>query len=236
LEAAFIKPAIPPARPKMVCLKPSQVVNKKRVMYQFDGEFAEVFGSPERHAKWFITGPSFSGKSNFVFKLCAYLCRFGMVWMNNFEEGDAATVAQKLERFELTQFDSHFRLYPRAPIPDFKAALLRKRSGNIAVVDSIQHAHMNKRLYDDFSMALSNPRRGKMLLFISHYSKNDFTSHVRHDCDIKIEVIGFVARVESRYGQQKQMLLIWEEGAKKYWGKHYKKVLEGKFWTGIWKK
>jgi hypothetical protein len=211
-------------------------VNKTRVIYAFDGEYGEVFGQPERHAKWFITGPSFSGKSYLVFRLCHYLCRFGTVWMNNFEEGDAATVAQKLERFGLTEHDARFRLYPRAPIADFKAALLRKRSGNIAVVDSIQHAAMNKRLYDEFCMALSNPRRGKMLLFISHYLKNDFASYVRHDCDIKIEVIGFVARVESRYGQQKQMLLLWEEGAKRYWGKKYKAVLDGKHWTGIWKK
>lgn len=232
----FVHPAAAGTKPKVRPMKPSEVVNKKRVIYAFDGEYGECFGQPERHAKFFITGPSFSGKSSFVFELCSYLCRFGTVWMNNFEEGDAATVAIKMQRHGLLNHDKTFRLWPRMPIDDFKEKLMGKRAGNIAIVDSIQHASMNKKKYDDFAFALSNPRKGKMLVFISHYAKNEFTSHVRHDADIKIEIIGFVARIESRYGQQKQMLLIWEEGAKRYWGKHYKKVLEGKHWTGIWKK
>jgi hypothetical protein len=43
--------------------------------------------------------------------------------------------------------------------------------------------------------------------------------------------MGFIAYVESRYGGGKPFL-IWEEGAKKYWRKKYKDVIEGKYWPG----
>ena len=42
--------------------------------------------------------------------------------------------------------------------------------------------------------------------------------------NIKILVEGFVAIVKvSRYGSKKNMV-IWEDGAKEYWGKEYKKL------------
>src|SRR5688572_25895208 len=86
---------------KVRALRPSQMINKKRVLYPFEGRFLDSFGQPERIAKWFITGPSGSGKSSFLFILCEYLSRFGSIDYNSFEEGDSQTVVDKLIRHGL---------------------------------------------------------------------------------------------------------------------------------------
>lgn len=226
-----------PKKKKIKVLRPSQIVAKERDLYPFEGAFLESFGRPERHAKWFITGPSFAGKSSLIFTLCNYFTQFGVVDYNNHEEagGDSETVSHKILQSGMQDKDGKVRLY-KAPIEcedyeTFGERLKKKKSADFAVLDSIQHAELSKKQYLHLTNTLCQPKKGKSLIFISHWVKNDFTRFVKHDCDIKIEVIGFVAFVESRYGGSKPFL-IWEEGAKKHWRKKYKEVLEGKYWPG----
>lgn len=218
-------------RPKIRAYSPSQMVKKKRDIYEFTGDFLESFGCPEKIAKWFITGPSFSGKSSLTFKLCHYLSQFGKIDYNSLEEGDSQTVVNKIVEHKLTEADGQFRLLAKVPVPDFKARLLQRKSASFGVIDSVQHAHLNKHDYDELVDSLCCPRRGKSMVFINHWVKNDLTKHIRHDCDIKIEVIGFVANVQSRYGGCKPFL-VWEKGAKDYWGKKYTAVINGRYWPG----
>lgn len=217
-------------------MRPSQIINKQRTIYKFEGRFLESFGEPEKHSKWFITGPSYSGKSTFLFILSNYFSQFGLVDYNNHEEagGDSKTVAIKLEQIGMKEND-RIR-YFKAPIESdtnetFTERLLRRRSAEFAFIDSLQHAEMNKRKYLDITNLFCNPKKAKSLVLISHWVKDDLTKFIKHDCDIKIEVIGFVAYVLSRYGGNKPFV-IWEEGAKQYWGKKYKQVIEGKYWPG----
>jgi hypothetical protein len=91
---------------------------------------------------------------------------------------------------------------------------------------------MNKQAYIEFTDALCNPKKRRSMLFICHWKKSDpLNVFIKHDCDIKIEVIGFVAHVESRYGGNKPFV-IWEQGAKKYWAKKYNQVINGNYWPG----
>jgi hypothetical protein len=227
----------PPKKKKIKVLRPSQIVSKERNIYPFEGVYQNSFGRPERHAKWFITGPSFAGKSSLIFNLCNYLTQFGIVDYNNHEEagGDSETVAHKIIQSGMQDKDGKVRLY-KAPIESneyetFGERLMKKKSADFAVLDSIQHAELSKKQYLHLTDLLCHPKKGKSFLFISHWVKNDFTKFVKHDCDIKIEVMGFVASVESRYGGSKPFL-IWEDGAKKYWRRKYKEVTEGKYWPG----
>jgi len=215
-------------------LTPSQILRKTRTVYEFDGKFLESFGNPEKHAKWFITGQPFAGKSSLLFELCNYLTKFGTVDYNNHEEagGDSETVAQKIIQSGMSD-NGKVRLY-KAPIEDdlfetFGERLKKKKSADFAVLDSMQHAELTKKQYLRLTDFFCSPKKGKSMLFISHWAKNDFTLFVKHDCDVKIEVIGFVAYVESRFGGNKPFT-IWEDGAKKYWGKKYCAVRDGKYW------
>jgi hypothetical protein len=226
---ARVEPLI--KKQKIRALSPSQIVNKQRVIYPFKDRLKDSFGEPEKIAKWFITGPSYSGKSSLIFTLCNELCEFGKVDYNNFEEGDSQTVAEKIQRHGLLDREGAFKLLPRVPVDEFKARLLKRKSAAFGVIDSVQHAEMSKHTYIQLTDTLCCQRRGKSLLFINHWVKNDLTKFIKHDCDIKIEVIGFVAHIESRYGGNRPFL-IWEEGAKKYWQKKYRSVIDGKYWPG----
>lgn len=221
----------PPKKAKIRALRPSQVINKKRTIYPFDGPFQESMGQPEKIAKIFITGPSYSGKSSFTFDLCNYLTQFGTVDYNNFEEGDSQTVAEKLVRHGLQEKEKMFRLLPKVSMPEFHERLLRRKSAAFAVIDSVQHAELNKHEYIKLVDSLCVPRRGKCIVFINHWVKNDLTKFIKHDCDIKIEVIGFVAKVLSRYGGNTPYV-VWEKGAKAYWQRKYNSVVQGKYWPG----
>ncbi|WP_346236126.1 hypothetical protein ABDK00_017035 [Niabella insulamsoli] len=230
-------PEKPHKKKKIKALRPSDILNKKRTIYDFEGRFLDSFGRPEKHAKWFITGPSFSGKSSFVFTLCDYLADHGLIDYNNHEEagGDAQTVADKIEKHVRPEVRHKIRLYKAAMESDTHETMLdrmmKKASADFGVIDSVQHAELSKRQYLNMTDKLCSPRKGKSLIFINHWIKNDYTKFLKHDCDVKIEVIGFVAYVESRYGGNKPFV-IWEQGAKDYWRKKYTQVIRGKYWPG----
>jgi hypothetical protein len=221
----------PPKKKTVKALRPSQIINKKRNIYQFEDKWKESFGRPENFAKWFITGPSYSGKSSFLFSLCEYLTNFGKVAYNNYEEGDSETVADKMRMSGLIHKEDLFRLIPKEPALEFKKRLMKRKSAEFGVFDSIQHGQINKELFLNITEDLCVPKKGKSLLFVSHYTKDGLWTFVRHDCDIKVEVINFVANVESRYGGNKPFV-IWEEMAKARWGSRYKQVINGQYWPG----
>lgn len=228
-----------PKKLKIKVLKPNIILSKIRNIYEFEGKFLESFGKPEKHSKWFITGPSFSGKSSFLFELCHYFTNFGVVDYNNHEEsgGDSETVRKKILQAGLQNKNELIRFF-KAPIESEYCETLferikKRKSADIVVIDSMQHAELTKKQYLHITDNFCNAKRNKTLLFISHWVKNDFTKFVKHDCDVKIEVIGFVAKAQSRYGGSEKPFIIWEDGAINYWGKKYNKVKEGKYWPGI---
>lgn len=216
---------------KFRSLSPLQVINKQRVIYEFDGKWLESFGKPERTARWFVKGPPSSGKSSLCFQLSEYLTKFGVVGYNNYEEGDSWTVADKIEKYGLKEKGDRFRLIPGEPIEEFKKRMLRRKSPNFGIIDSVQHAGFNVKTYKDFADSLCNDRRGKSLVFINHWKNSDLSWFIKHDCYIKVEVIGFIAHVEGRYGGGVPFV-IWEKKAKEYWGKKYNTVIAGRYWPG----
>jgi hypothetical protein len=242
LEIQEVKPVVvikekAHKKKRIKVMRPSEIVSKARNIYPFEGKFFESFGKPEKYAKWFITGPSFSGKSYLLTQLCDYFSQFGLVDYNNHEEsgGDSETVSQKIMQTGDLVNNDNVRYY-KAPLESdvqetFFERLRRRSSATFAVLDSMQHAEMSKKIYLHYTEAFCTPKRGKNMLFVSHWVKNDFTKFVKHDCDIKIEVIGFVASVESRYGGSKPFV-IWESGARAYWNKNFNKVADGKYWPG----
>lgn len=229
-----------PKKKKVKVLRPSQIVNKDRDIYPFKDKFFDSFGMPEKHVKWFITGPPYSGKSSFVFELCNYLTQFGIVDYNNHEEagGDSDTVSEKIIQSGMGDKDGKVRLF-KAPIEsdDYETyfeRLNKRKSADFGVLDSVQHAELSKKQYLHLTDSLCNTRKKKSLIFISHGVKTDYTKFIKHDCDIKIEVIGFIAHVESRCRFAKNKpFVIWEKAAREHWGKKYHRVTQGKYWPGI---
>lgn len=213
-------------------LSVKQVINKKRVVWQFDGAFKDSFGNPERNAIWIIWGSSTNGKTRFLLQLTKYLTKFGNVFYNSFEEGDSESIKIGLVDTEMLDVEGKFRLVDREPMDEF-VKRMHRRWPQFGVIDSVQYSGID---YNEYKVIKEDKKmRKKSLLFISHANGNNpdgrAADKIRYDAMIKIHVIGFVAHVRSRYGGQKPFI-IWEEGAKRYWGKKYNAVKEGRYWPG----
>jgi hypothetical protein len=209
----------------------SQVINKKRKVYEFDGAFLESFGHPEQNAIWFIWGQSGNGKTRLLLEICKYLTKFDKVDYDSLEEGACQSMAIALKDVKMDEVEGKFRLLDVMPFEDFVKRLSGKKQAGFGVIDSVQYAGFDYDRYKEVKEKLKK----KSLLFISHATgnnpKGNTADSIRYDAGIKIHVIGYVARVVSRYGGNKPFI-IWEDGAKRYWGKKFNMVKDGKYWPG----
>ena len=57
----------------------NEVLKEKKTTFDFEGQWREAFGEPERTGVWFIWGNSGNGKSSFTMQLCKELSRFDRV-------------------------------------------------------------------------------------------------------------------------------------------------------------
>jgi hypothetical protein len=231
-ETPASKPAKKPKPSSARAYSVKQVTNKKRIVHDFEGEFLESFGKPERNAMWCIWGQSGNGKTRFMLQVCKYLTKFGKVDYNSLEEGNGESIAKALRETQMEEVEGKFRLLDVMPFDDFVARLSGKKTADFGVIDSVQYAGFDYDRYKQTKQLLKK----KSLLFISHATGNNpkgaTAESIRYDASIKVHVVGYVGKVISRYGGNKPFI-IWEEGAKKYWGKKFIHVKEGRYWVGM---
>jgi KaiC/GvpD/RAD55 family RecA-like ATPase len=173
-----------------------------------------------------VWGSSGSGKSNLVSEFTTEIARNNTVLVVALEEGFSVTTQATASRHKVNEMPGQVRYANHETtyetLIDF---LLKKRSPKVVIIDSLQYFNISYTEYRKLKERF--PR--KTFIFISHAkgkSPDGKTAEkIRYDAGIKIRVEGFIAFVVSRYGGNNNYV-IWEEGAKKYWGlKLYKKHL-----------
>jgi pantothenate kinase-related protein Tda10 len=205
-------------RPKVLGLK--QVFQKThRVLIKFAEKLGHYFGDVEDCCIIFIWGKSGHGKSELVMQLVTELCNEGKLLYVALEEGVRLTMVQRIKRYLTTeahngifQMTTHEMRYE-----ELMKYLAKKGSPKIIVIDSIQYWRISYEQYTQLKERFPK----KIFIFISHAEgmepKGATAKDIRYDADIKIRVEGKIGFVDSRYGGNKNYV-IWEEGAKKYWG------------------
>lgn len=196
----------------------NEVLNRKRNTFPFSGVWADAFGQPERTGVWFVWGNSGNGKSSFVMQLCKELCKYDRVVYDSLEEGDSMTMHQSLLRHGMGDVGRRFSLLDAEPMNELQERLSRRKSWNIAVIDSFQYTQMSYRDY----IRLKEAHRDKLLIFISHAAgrapRGSAAQSVMYDATLKIWVEGFKAFSKGRFIGETGEYTIWPEGAEKYWG------------------
>ncbi len=196
----------------------NEVLGRKRRVFPFTGAWADAFGQPETTGVWFVWGNSGNGKSSFVMQLCKELCRYDRVVYDSLEEGDSMTMQQSLLRHGMSSVGRRFSLLDCEPMDDLKARLARRKSWNIAVIDSFQYTQMNYRDY----IRMKEQNRDRLLIFISHADgrspRGGAAESVMYDATLKIWVEGFKAFSKGRFIGKTGEYTIWPEGAERYWG------------------
>lgn len=176
----------------------------------------------------FIWGHSGNGKTNFLMQLLRVLIIYGKVLYISLEEGTEASIVATVRRhltaedFEgKVHFADHEMTYDKLMV-----FLARKKSAKFVIIDSLQYWNIDYEQYK----ALKERFKKKTFIFISHaegkHPQGSTAKRIKYDASVKVFVEGYVAQVVSRYGGN-QPYVIWEEGARKRWGKQYGAVVSG---------
>jgi hypothetical protein len=195
-------------------------------------ELKEAIGEIEDSFTAIIYGKSGNGKTNFLVKLLKELKPVGDMLYISYEEAHGKTIQDLVNRHNLKDELPNLKFSDGETFEDLMAYLKKKRSPKIIVIDSWQFSNLTLENYKELKKAFvfgKTANKRKIILIISHVQGSlpdgKAAQDIKKDCNIKIKVEGFVAIVDtSRYGSKKNMI-IWEERAKQYWGKKYKKLV-----------
>lgn len=201
-------------------LTPANIINKKRMILQFEKDWLAAFGRIEANSRILVWGGSGQGKTRFVLQMAKYLSNFLRIAYNSLEMGDSMALGEALHQ---EQAHKNIIILNRENADQVLTRMKRRKSPECLIVDSLQYLRdsegngINYKRYIKFSQELPD----KLLVFVSHADHKEpagrVAKSIRYDVDVKIFVQGFKAFVTSRYGGG-QPITIWEEGAKEYYG------------------
>jgi hypothetical protein len=202
-------------------LTPSNIRNKKRKIYHFEGKWLKGFGTIERGTRILVYGEPKNGKTTFTFQLAKYMRKFGRVAYNSLEMGDSLALNKMLDTTGIS--NSELIIYNRETIEQIVERMKKHKSPDILIIDSLQYFRdnegngMNYKKYIEFTQSLSN----KTIIFISHGKGKEpsgkLAETVKFDVDAFAFVKGYRAFITSR-GSDGEPIDIWEEGAREFWG------------------
>jgi len=203
---------------KTRALSVTDLLNKKYKLFEFDGEWFEAFGNPERKGVWFVWGGSGNGKTTFVLDLIKNLAGFEKVAYNSLEEGGTHTMQRAFKRAGMIDVSRRVILIEGESIADLEDRMYKHKSAGVYVIDSLQYTGIN---YNEYK-ALKERHRDKLIIFISHADgkqpEGRSAKKIMYDAGLKIWVEGYKAFSKGRYiGSNGGVYTIWPEGAAKYW-------------------
>lgn len=190
------------------------------MILHFEKEWLRAFGKIEANARILVWGGSGQGKTRFVIQLANYLSRFVRIAYNSLEMGDSMALGEALMQEEAHK---NIIILNRENTDQVLTRMKKRKSPECLITDSLQYLRdtdgngLNYKKY----IKLSSELPDKLLVFVSHADGKEpagrVAKSIRYDVDVKIYVNGFKAFVTSRYGGG-EPLIIWDEGAKEYWG------------------
>ncbi len=176
----------------------------------------------------FIYGNSGDGKTTFSNQIVKELSPLGKVLHLLYEEGHSKSVRQAVERTGISQING-YDLMDNCSYEDLEYILSRKKGPRIVIIDSFQYARFTKQQWFALKDKYVKGRRKKIFIIISHADgkkpRGSVATDAMYDAQIKVFVRGKIAFVKSRY-EGSQNYVIWEQGAKDYWGRKYKHMLK----------
>jgi len=210
-----------------------ELINKKRDKLEFTGIWKDCMGCPQSNAVIFVWGKSGNGKTSFITQFIKYLAanHFDKILLNSLEEGDSDSLALAFSRADMLEVDGKVYTVDNEPLDQMFIRLKKKKQAQAVVIDSWQYTRKDYAFYQ----MMKETFKKKMFIINSHASGNNPrgapAESIRYDAMIKIHVIGFVAKIVSRFGGSIPYIIS-EEKAKEYWGKKYKQVIKGTYWPG----
>lgn len=226
-------PAAQPKQKLRRAITVNDLINKKRITLPFEGAWKDGMGCPQSNAVVFIWGKSNNGKTRFIVQFIKYLCNhIEKILLDSLEEGDSESLAQAFRQEDMQEVHGKVFILDNEPLDQLCIRLKKKKQAQAVVIDSWQYSRKDYAFYQKMKEQFKN----KMFIINSHAQGNNpkgsSADEIRYDAMVKIHVVGFVAKIGGRFPALRKPYVIWEQGAKDYWGKKYKDVINGKHWPG----
>lgn len=191
----------------------TDIIKRNFKTLDFDGDWLEHIGKPERAGSWVAYGYSGHGKTSYELQLAKYLCQFERVHINTLEEGMKESFKNALIRNNMISVKSKFT-FQSETYEELVIRLSRKRQPKIVFIDSLQYFFRRKRIDDYFWLLEKFPTT--LFIFISHSTKGgqiktNLAEDILFHSDVKIVIRNFEATIQSRYGGSKPYI-IWKKG------------------------
>jgi electron transfer flavoprotein alpha subunit len=188
-------------------------------------EITDSFGKLEDAFDMVLFGASGNGKSNAIAKLLMALlralkCRAHYV---AYEEGHGATIQEMMihRHNMLEELGNVLQVTDHMTFAELMKAMDKRKSAKIWIIDSIQAARLTGEQCAELKRKFVLSRKRKIIIYVSwaegKFPQGSAAKSVEYYANVKVRVEGLIAFVRSRYGGNKNYV-IWEEGAKKYWG------------------
>jgi hypothetical protein len=192
---------------------PKDIESKKYECFDWDGEWLSAFGNPAMNSRWFVLGPSASGKSSFVMQLAKKLCEYGPTLYMSYEEGVGMEFQRRLKLMKMNEVQGRFVVTPDDTYKEIMDRLSKPKSPRFVVVDSFQVSDWS------YEQALELMKRypQKGFVFVSQEDKGQpmgkAAIRLRYIADMKIRVAGYKAYCQGRSaGSPGNYYVVWKEG------------------------
>lgn len=183
----------------------------------FSGRFYDVFGNPQKKARWFVWGQSGSGKSSFVMQLIKEFAQKEKTLLVSLEEAlDDENLQDRLKLFNMQDVSKNFTIVDDN-LEELTERLNKRNSPQVIVIDSAPYFFMGYTFNDYLSF--TRQFKEKTLIFIGHANgqqpKTEFEQKIMFDATQKVIVSGYLATNKGRkFGPHETQYVVWYKGYK----------------------
>lgn len=195
-----------------------QAYNKKFQTFEFDDEWKEIFGNPEKNGAWLVYGRDKHGKTTFTLMLAKMLSKFEKVNCFFIEEGISKNIIDTAKRVGIDDTNKRIKLSGYESFEELSERLSKRESARIVIID-------NMTVYSDEVtkkqlIALLRRYEKKLIIFLAHEDRKEPQGSLavlwKKLSKIIVRVEGLKAFVSGRCPGGE--ITINEEKSQTYWG------------------
>ena len=196
----------------MAAIGVTEFLEKKFIELDFEGEWLNSFGKPEKNFKCLVAGASGNGKTEFVVKLAKYITNFTKVYYNSHEQKFSKSLQDALVRNQMWEVKGRIIFADGESFEEMKSRLAKRNSPGCCIIDSRDYMKLTEAQFKELVELFPH----KMIIVIcwadGSKPKGNDAKAIEYMCDVKILVKNFRAHMRSRFGGNEDFI-IWDKKA-----------------------
>lgn len=205
----------------------AQLLNLKQELMQLGDGWNECLGGIPKVGIVAMWGSSGNGKSGAAMSLCKECGAYFKVLYVASEEGYGASLQNTVRRYDMASLHTKFQVCIDS-FDELMERLEKRESAHVVVIDSPQAMGLKKSQFHELRTKYAGK---KLIIFVCQAEgkqpKGKVAQDIKFLADIKIWVSGFKAFSHGRFYGETGEKVIWEEGARRAYGRDKKEVDDG---------